>query len=70
MERFTKEALESLDGKVIPLVTYIGGARSVIGSAVLRTDEEGLMVDAMTLGSHIAEFKGELPNDHQSRQPT
>lgn len=61
MDHFTKEAFESLDGKVVPLVTYIGGTRSVIGSAVLRTDEKGLMVDAMTLGSHIAEFKGEIP---------
>lgn len=53
---FTKEAIESMDGKTVPLVTYAGGPRRVIGEATLRADRKGLVADFQIDDERISKF--------------
>lgn len=43
---FTRKALEGLDGKTVPVVTYDSdGTREVIGEGTLRTVSGGLQLE-------------------------
>lgn len=54
-ERFTHEAIESLDGKEVPLVMYTeDGTRKVVGTVTFKVDGKGLMIEGHTTDGDAA----------------